>query len=286
MILVASCHDYANLGHNVARSLNSIGIDAIDACLYKHKFLYSSESNQVTKAEMKALSRMAEMVIIMHSSTQAYYICRPQNFAVYHSGTRYRSNPALMNKTFRKAHTLLTDQTEFMALANMHYVTSAIEDRGIKIHDRANPVIGHYPSNKVLKGSSAIEAALKNYKIDFNYKVLRHEENLERMEKCDIYIELFKPELNGREYGCFGVTAIEAGMMGKVVITQDLHREIYESTYGEHPFLLAEHISDLPKLVDYAIENIAELRIKTREIIYKNHTFEATGKRLAKILKL
>jgi len=286
MILVASDHDYSNLGHNVARSLNSIGIDCIDACLYHHGFLYESQSNKVSRSEMRMLSNMADFVIVMHSSMEVLSICQPKDYAVYHSGTRYRTNFLRLNKFFNKAQCVLTDQTEFMGLAKMKYVTTAVEDNGVVHNKRKNPIVGHYPSNKEVKGSSDIEKALKGYRIDFNYTKLRHNENMKRLQKCDIYIELYKPKLNNRPYGCFGVTAIEAGMMGKVVITQDLNKHIYQETYGEHPFLLAEKPTDLPKLVDYAKENLDELRKKTREIVYKNHTFEATGKRLKQILGL
>lgn len=286
MILVASSNDYANLGHNVARSLNAVGIDCIDVCLSHHGLLYESQSNKVARGEIRMLSKIADYVIIMHSCPDVFAYCQPQNYAVYHTGTRYRSNPSRFNKLFKGAKKVLTDQTEFMHFGGMHYVPSAVESFEPKYHNRKTPIIGHYPSNKEVKGSDEIEKALKHHKIDFDYQQLRHSENLKRIENCDIYIELFKPTLNGRQYGCFGVTAIEAGMMGKIVITQDLNKHVYEETYGEHPFLLAEKPSDLPKLVDYAKENLDNLRKKTREIVYKNHTFEATGNRLKQILGL
>lgn len=245
MILLTSSVDYSNLMHSQANALRSIGVDAVDVTLNRHELKYPTQSRVVSRQELSDLTRRAEMVIIGHSCPTILNLNKCKRFAVYHSGTRYRNNPEHFNKLFRGAFTSFSDQTEFMSLGNHKYVVSAI-DPGLYQPTKPRPgklIVGHFPSNPEVKGTADIIRMLEPFKNDFEIridtKVLPYEKNLQRIKEVDIYVELFKPELNGKPYGCFGVTALEALMMGKRVITQDIQQLAYLSTYGFPIFYMA-----------------------------------------------
>jgi len=297
MILIGSSNDYAGLGHSFGNSLRSIGIDCIDVTLSKHPFNYRTESTLVTRETFKTLSQEADHVLICHSCPTLFELNQNPNFSVVHTGTRYRESPEYFNELFQSAKTVLTDQTEFMSLGKMEYVVSGIDSNLYKpkpIGDKL--IIGHYPSNPEVKGTSQILEMLKPFVGDKRFEIrlgtnqVSHEEQIKRMQECDIYLELFKPELNGRPYGCFGVTALEASMMGKVVITQDLEEKTYESAYGQHTFINAknEYIfrSSIDKLGMFPKNTFEGLGIGTHLNIKDRHSYESTGTRLKQLLKL
>lgn len=244
MILLCSSVDYSNLISNQANALRSIGVDAVDVTLQRHELKYPTQSRVVSRQALSQLTREAEMVIIGHSCPIIHSLNKCKRFAVYHSGTRYRNNPEYFNKLFRGAFLTLSDQTEFMSLGNHKYIVSAIDPalyQPVKTSKRKRKlIVGHFPSNPEVKGTADIIRMLEPFKNDFEIRidtnVLPYENNLERIREVDIYIELFKPELNGKPYGCFGVTALEAAMMGKTVITQDLEYNSHNNVYQSHPF--------------------------------------------------
>lgn len=247
MILLASSVDYSNLIANQANALRSIGVDAVDVTLNRHELKYPTQSRVVSRQELSDLTRRAEVVIIGHSCPTILNLNKCKRYAVYHSGTRYRNNPEHFNKLFRGAFVSLSDQTEFMSLGNHRYIVSAI-DPSLYQPVKRKPgkrklIVGHFPSNPEVKGTADIIRMLEPFKNDFEIRigtnVLPYEKNLERIREVDIYIELFKPELNGKPYGCFGVTALEAAMMGRTVITQDLEYNTHNIVYRSHPFYCA-----------------------------------------------
>lgn len=243
MILLTSSVDYSNLMHSQANALRSIGVDAVDVTLHRHELNYATQSRVVSRQELSDLTRRAEMVIIGHSCPVILNLNKCKRYAVYHSGTRYRNNPEHFNKLFKGAFVSLSDQTEFMSLGNHKYVVSAIDPglyQSSKPKKNRKLIVGHFPSNPEVKGTADIIRMLEPFKNDFEIridtKVLPYENNLQRIREVDIYVELFKPELNGKPYGCFGVTALESAMMGKTVITQDLEYNSHNSVYQSHPF--------------------------------------------------
>lgn len=179
-----------------------------------------------------------------------------------------------------------------MKYGGMKYVVSGIDKNIYKPKEIGKKlVIGHYPSNPEVKGTNEIIEMLKPFRDTFEIRIglkqVSHAEQLQRMAECDIYIELFKPELNGREYGCFGVTALEASMMGKLVITMDLQDRIYKEEYGNHPFVTVRNkyqfqsaIEDAGKYYDQAMSD------KIRQDTIDRHSYEATGQRLKQLLRL
>ena len=111
----------------------------------------------------------------------------------------------------------------------------------------------------------------------------------DRMMSCDVYVELFNAILDGKVYGSFGLTALEAAAMGKVVMTMNLHRKIYEKHYGECALFICnthhDFISALLRIQFSDAQYIEQLRQATREWVVEKHSYEATGKRLKQLFQ-
>jgi len=292
MILLASSVDYACLMHNQANALRSIGVDVIDVTLSQHTFNYSSQSKVVSRETFKTLSQEAEHVLIGHSCPTLFGLNQNPSFSVYHSGTRYRESPKYFNELFQSARVCLSDQTEFSVLGKMEYVVSAVHENLYKPKEMdVKLIIGHYPSNPEVKGTNEIIEMLKPFRDTFEIRVglkqVSHAEQIKRMQECDVYIELFKPELNGRPYGCFGVTALEAAMMGKLVITQDLEGRTYKEAYGEHPFITVKNKYQFQSAIEDAEKYLTMSRAERIHLETKErHGYKATGERLKQLLRI
>jgi len=291
MIVLLSSVDYSNLQFSWAESLRSIGVDCKDLTLQKHS-LYPRQSQVASMGRMIATCRDAEVIIVMHSSDQIYDQIKDlgKRIVVSHTGTRYRENHIALNQKFKGCITL-SDQTEFMHLGDHKYITAPIELQPAPLYNGLLKVIGHYPSNAFVKGTDKIIEMLEQFrgrfKWNYSHNLVSHDAQLRRMQDCDVYIELFKPELNGRPYGCFGVTALEAAMAGKLVITQDLEGRTYKEAYGDHPFITVKNkyqfqsaIEDSQKYLTMARAERIHLETKER------HGYKATGERLKQLLRL
>lgn len=292
MILLASSVDYANLMHNQANALRSIGVDCIDVTLSAHTFNYPSQSKVVSRETLKTLTQEARHVVIGHSCPTIFNLNMNPSFSVYHTGTRYRESPKYFNELFQSAKRSLSDQSEFMRLGKMDYIVSAIDPAIYKPKPIGSKlIIGHFPSNPEVKGTNEIVEMLKPFRDQFEIRIglnkVSHAEQIKRMQECDVIIELFKPTLNGKDYGCFGVTALEGAMMGKLVITQDLEDRTYKEAYGKHPFITVKNQFQFNKALETTLEFWNEDRsIGVHNDAKESHSFEATGRRLMELLRL
>ena len=289
--------DYANLCYNLSKSLRSIGVQSESLTLKPHQFGYTEQSTRVSQSQMMEAIKNAECVIIGHSFAKFVdWIPKSKRVFVIHTGTRYRQDSENLNAIFDKVvERTFTDSPEFMELGAklVTYVATAIDTE--KIQQKKNTgwriKFAHYPSNPDVKGTSKIVRMMSQLDADFetSNKRLHHEENLQRMSKCDVYIEMFATEQNGKIYGNAGVTAWEAAAMGKPVITNFLHDYVYRKAYGELPFFIAnseiefnlkvENLNALDR-VDYKL-----LSDFVRNTIVERHSFEATGRYLLQYLQ-
>lgn len=307
-ILNLSYDDYANFSHDNANALKSVGVSCLDLKRVKHPFGYTTESRVASSNEiMKAIER-ADLIQLFHSdSTWLDYANKlNKRVVVYHTGTTYRQNPDHCNNIFNdKVERCFTDQCEFIGLGmkNETYIATAIDTNKIKpvISKKFPlPLFAHYPSNPDVKGTSKIremlEHVFENVSVggdecfDINEEKLPHHYQLQRMNDCYIYIELFSPEQNGKPYGCFGVTAFEAAALGKIVITNNIHKKAYEDAYGGCELIIAnteaEFISAVIDLMDLPGDELHYKMQKTHAWLVKNHSYKATGERIKKILSL
>ena len=295
-VLNLASNDYANMSHNNARALRSIGVDCFDYVLNSHPFGYESQSDIVTREEIISMVNKFDVIQIFHSCSIILNLVKIGKFSgklvVYHSGSRYREEPDKFNKIFKEVDVVITDQTEFIKLCDneIHYLAPHIDLEPTEKRKGGKLIIGHYPSNSDVKGTEDIKTMLEPFKNDFEIRIdtniIPHEDNLKRIAECHIYIELFKPELNGKQYGCFGVTAFEATSLGCLVITNDLNMDVYHSAYGLSPFQIANtkesFVETLTLLKEFNTETIKDLQ----EYDFRNnHSIESTGKRILELIK-
>jgi hypothetical protein len=102
------------------------------------------------------------------------------------------------------------------------------------------------------------------------------------------YIEACSPIQNFQnkqlKYGEWGVSAIEAAALGKIVITHFLSHKKYEQVYGQHELCVANTPSDiavhLESLLELSDDELLKRRKATRSWVEKFHSFKAVGTRL------
>lgn len=294
-VLVISSNDYARYGHQISQSLRAVGVDCIDLCLQKHKFDYPSAGICVKLDVMIDRIKKASVICVMHSEIKLFELAKNHNstaeILVFHTGTRYRQGYAMMNKTFIGCKTI-TDQTELMKLGNHSYIVAPIEVSKPKFATSIRIKIGHFPSSTEVKGTDDIIKMLQPFSGRFSWvhstDFVPNKKQLQRMMLCDVYIELYKPILWGKEYGCFGVTALEAAALGKLVITQDLNPNIYAENYGEHPFFLAntpkEFHNQIETILSGGPEYVKKYQRKFHALMQENHSFKATGEKVKSII--
>lgn len=300
-VLNICTHDWANLAYNNTKSLLAAGIGCEGYKLRPHKFNYPCELPIIDQSVMLEKAKQAKVVQIFHSDISLYKMLKDLGLkiVIWHTGTGYRENYRQMNALFNPGvFKTFTDQTEFMQLGakDMEYVATAIDTDEIeKVNYSGEFKIAHYPSCAETKGTTEIVkmiSELKERKFIFSVDTqnLGHDQQLQRMAQCDVYIELFKPFLNNKPYGCFGVTAFEAAALGKIVVTQNMNEQVYEQAYGFCPFLMAKDEVDFKNRINW-VQNLKpkkrkELQNETRKWVMQHHSFKATGKRMIKLLEL
>lgn len=301
VVLVSTC-DWANVGHLFQRSLEAVGVSAVSVAKKPHPFQYEQSSAVVHDRDVDGLVGRASTVINMHSVNHT----GPQKgklVGVFHGGTEYRSNPAGMNAIFNKFVDFSLIQTgELLNLGafDTEWMVPPVDC------DRIKPRFGitgeflnvaHYPRDGREKGTKAILRALrmisrvKRYHDRVRYvweqSRLPWPENLERMVQCDVYVESCVPTYRDREFGAWGMTALEAAALGKIVITNFVHAERYQAEFGSCPIQIAnssdEIVAVIKRLADMDRADLENLQVETREWVERVHSFEPTGKRLVSI---
>ena len=305
-IINLSVSDWANMSYENSRAMRVVGLDAHSFKLQPHHYGYPEQSKVVDMNGLKKEIQIADVVQIFHSSVFILNLCRKYNkkkIYVYHTGTTYRRDKNGLNKLFNPyVIRCFTDQTEFIGagMKGEYYFTcpvntvrliSEIKKPDIKL------IFGHFPSNKEIKGSelilSVMQKLINKYpeRIQYNYSYdpVSHERQIKRMNTCDIYIELFAPMHEGNLYGCFGVTALEAAALGKIVVTNHTTKHIYRRFYGiDTPFITPqtedELYSDLENLILSDREILYEKKKQTRQWVEQYHSYQAIGKLIKKLL--
>jgi hypothetical protein len=284
-VLNISSHDYANMSHENANALRSIGIDCKDHKLYRHNFKYKTESNPVDAYTFQKFVSHFDVVQIFHSDKELFRLAKlggAKKIVVYHTGTRYRQNKEMYDRLFQGC-TIITDQCEFVHDNNMHYLAPHVNFKPTLKYN-SKPVIGHYPSNPENKGTNKVIELLQPYHDDFEIridtKIVEHSKNIQRISECDIYIEMFQISQNGKLFGCHGVTAFDAASLGCKVITNNVHEHVYNDVYGASPFFIANTETKFKSIIE-----ILKKKNVTLPSVFENHNIKDTGKRILKLIK-
>jgi hypothetical protein len=129
----------------------------------------------------------------------------------------------------------------------------------------------------------------ENWKCDW-------EDNLARLDTCDVYVESQAYTIQNRagetlELGEFGVTAMEAASLSKAVITCFKSFEDYKEEFGCTSELIPSGSEEelemrLRNVLNMSPEQLIEKRLATRRWLVENHSREATGMRLMKLMNL
>ena len=244
----------------------------------------------------------------MHSFYINLGIKKNQRMFVYHGGSRYRVNYKHINKVFNpKVEKSIIQTADLFGLGakNEVWLLPAVDTKKIKpVYKRQSDklIVGHFPSSPVAKNSNLINKIMKNLKKEFGNKfeyvyspkVINWNRNMKRVSKCDIYIDACTPILKtknspkGNKYGEWGVAAIEAAALGKIVVSHFLSYKSYEREYGKCGLVVANSISEVEnqmrKLLLLNDDKLLALKKNNRAWVEKFHSHYAVGKRLKEIV--
>jgi len=296
-VLNLSYNDYANFNYMNCRALRSVGVECEALTMTPHVFGYSHAAKLATRNEIRIAACGADVIQIFHTSDFLLNLVDDlrKRIFVYHTGTIYRQKPDKYNSIFNPVvERTFIDSPEFFHLGakNVTYIATAIDTNEIRLRPSGNdwPIFAHYPSLPDTKGTMKIMELMGkvdgvNFLVDTSK--VNHDQNLERMARCDVYVELFSPLQNGQPYGSFGVTAFEAAAMGKSVITNSLFHDVYRNTYGIDGWLnICNTEREFVEMVRRIHTNgiAPERPAIIRKWIEDYHSLKATGEYLLKFL--
>jgi hypothetical protein len=187
-----------------------------------------------------------------------------------------------------------------LGAANEHLVYYPVDSKWIVplSYKRVFPdvlTVGHWPSSTDVKGTSAIVEVVDKLiaeGLPLNYvgvreapDILPWNESLKRMNGCDVYVETMQPELDGKDYGEWGNSALEAASMGKLVISNSTHQDVYEREFDEP---LGIHVANSPEELEERLrwacslkdEDLKKEKLKSRKWAHESHGYNATAQRL------
>ena len=147
-----------------------------------------------------------------------------------------------------------------------------------------NPVIGHAPSNKRVKGTESVLRTIETLKkqLDFEFRLISgetHAKTLAAMRDCDIYLDQFV-------IGDHGVAAVEAMAFGKPVVCY-LKPSVSMAQPPDCPIINANQ-DNLGDVLGNLIENpsvLYEIGVKSRQYVEKYHDAHVIARQLAQIYR-
>jgi hypothetical protein len=170
----------------------------------------------------------------------------------------------------------------------MRYIAPHTTLSGVPKRQDGKLIVGHYPSNADVKGTDAILTMIEPFFDDFDIRIdttkVTHEEQLQRVSECHVYIELFANEQQGKPYGCHGVTAFEAAALGCFTVTQNIHPEVYHKEYGACYFHLANDKDSFIRTFE-ELKNVDRKLLTTPSGFYFNHNIESTGYKILELTR-
>jgi hypothetical protein len=291
-VLNLSTADNANFAHDNAKALRSVGVYCEDVKTSKHPFNYPTESKIMNPQQIYNKAKDFDIIQIFHSEVRLLNLVRNLNkvIVVYQTGSIYRVNPTYYNNAFNpyvaKSITALGELMNLGAI-NETYLVGAVEVPPLQTNIQTHK-FAHYPSSAKVKGTTEIIDMMQGYDFHYDTNIVPFPIQHKRMRECSVYIELFKPELNGNPYGSFGITALEAAGMGKIVVTQNLSNAVYIKYYGDNPLVLCDTVDAFKKNVamldSLGKPDINQLQLRTYDWVNDNHSYKATGLKLKNIL--
>jgi len=292
--------DFANVASILAESFRKVGINAIAFSLKRHKFKYTKQATVIERDNAKVEVEKSDVVVFVHSLFIDTGVDLGEKIvAVYHTGSQYRKNAREVNQVFNKIVdvSFCGGDVLNMGAKNEMWVQPPIDTEFIKPvykTDFSKFIIGHFPSGGAKKGCAIINEVLqrvrkRNFEFNYNLNHVPWTYNLKRMSECDIYIEDMHDKQGDKPLYVFGMQALEAACLGKVVCTRFPMFGEYEKTFGpcsliatDTPEILQAKIEDLLSLSN---EKFVELQKRTRKWVEDQHSYEVVGNRFKKIFE-
>lgn len=308
------CHDdFANTMWRFWLCAKHLGLNAIAVKGVKHPFRYPYQAplhpslmNQpIASAPLTVLSPGLEYLIesanVIHLFTSTYPMCavrwKDHPVIVQHGGTFYRQHPKECNELFNQlAIKAIIQCPDLLGLGAKNETliyypvdTTMIQPDFSKKGDKL--IVGHFPSNPKVKGSDAIMKAALECPVEYrgpdgknDWPLVPWAENLKRLKQCDVIIETLALEQNGKRFGEWGNTALEAAASGCIIISNCIHRDIYEKEYGE----LGIHVANDEDSLRYELVRLSALndddlmaeKKACRKWAEEKHSIPATAERL------
>ena len=305
-VLILALRDWAGVGNLLTQSLCSVGIDA--RFYVGRPTLYKHPRTSIGINEAINFSKECDIIQYMHSEKVPINVdLTNKKIVVFHGGGKFRWGSNKVCKIFNgivdcsliQTHDLLglgaKNEKWLLPPIDTEEIQPVYSTRGKKI------IVGHYPSSRKTKGSDRIEKIIKNIKNkvpDFeyrcSYKRVPWKKQIKRMSTVDIYIERMSLKGKGKRgkdklarTGVWGMTALEAAALGKIVVTNFIGHKRYRKEYGNCSLQICNSETSmentLVRLLSTPKKNLLDLKKKTRRWVEDYHSFEVIGNRLRRI---
>lgn len=287
------------------QALKSIGVDAQGFKIASHRFKYLDEMNVIIPGkypEIQKIVNSADIIQVMHSSLGKMDIRLDfkKNIVVHHGGTIYREQSLDINRLWnKKSRAVIIETPDLLHLGanNEYYVPAPVDTDQLypkSYYNGDRPLkIAHYPSSAKMKGTDVIRKILHDLMKKFDFEISISEtavpwkEHIERISKCDIYIDQLVPILKGKLCGEYGVSTREAAALGKIVVSTHKGLVEYNKVFGDTKVIVSNTPEKMKEnliwLLGQSIEDIRCIQEETHNWIVSKHSFIPTGKRLKNI---
>lgn len=322
VVLFLVSEDWANCTFGFMMSLRTTGVIAEGLKYYPHAFNYPEQ--------LKIREHAAELVGAINSASHIVYcqstaLCSdawPRNakskagIYLFCGDQGYRNNWEKVLGRYPRLDKVFYQGSDLKGKSNYPEAwllpavdTDIVQTKQDVSHMSHNcPIkIAHFPRSPKAKGTKHILAVIDKLKADPTTKdkfvfqtsegwQMNWIENIDRLDTCDIYIEsqAYTIGEGGKEekiLGEFGVTAMEACALSKIVVTCFASFEDYKEDYGCISEIVPSGSEDelerrLRELLALPREELINKRTATREWITKHHSYRPTGLRIKRLLEL
>jgi hypothetical protein len=313
-VLFLTYDDNANTGYRFWQCARSLGLNVAMFKGKTHDFGYPNQAplhpslmheplcvfpTTIMAPGIESLINSSKVIHLIASTyPMAAVDWKKKKVIVQHGGSVYRQNPKASNdffnrfvdKTVIQCPDLLglgaKDETLIYYPIDTDLIKPDFKKKGDKL------VVGHFPSNQDVKGTDAICQVVADLGEKIEYrgvwpgenKLKSWPANLNRMKECDVIIESLSPEQDGKVFGEFGNTALEACALGCVCVSNCLKQDVYRREYGD----LGIHVANCSESLKEEILRLSRLDdehlLMEKRDCYKwvseKHSIPATAKRL------
>ena len=285
-VLFICQRDWANHSYIMTQCLKKVGIEAIAVTTHANKLHFPEQAIKCNDPnKLNEYTRETDVIVFMHSQFIGTNVdLKTKKVLVFHTGSRYRQHPTEMNSLFDPIVdvTLTAADTFNLCGKNEKYVVVPVDTEKLQpIYNTNNLIIAHYPSGN--KGKDIICSVMEEFDVEFRYsnEVVSWEQNIQRLSECDIYIEDLRQKQRNRVTSGFGLTALEAASLGKIVVTRLIYKEKYEEEIGKCAIQVANNKEELYNVIKNLIslnpDQILELKRQSRKWVENCHSYKVVG---------